>query len=188
MSVRYFEYFPNATFNGVLVTDITKRVNIYDTVLSDPYAFLPYTIESADRPEDIALFYYGDVTYVWLVYFSILAIDPYYDWPLQQRQFEKFIIKKYKEESGEEIDSAVLAWTQNTQISDNIVHYKSVTDDTIISKDSYTLNPLIDGDEWTAIRYYDHEEELNENKRVIELLDRRYAAQAENQLKELLNV
>jgi len=186
MSVKYFEYFPLATFNNKLVTDITRRVNIYNTVLSDPYLFLPYTIESGFRPDDVALYYYGDVTYVWLVYFSIAAIDPYYDWPLEQREFEKFIVKKYKATSGEETDTAVLAWTKNTTITDNIFYYKNVNDGTLISKDSYTLNPLIDGDEWEALRIYDYEEELNENKRVIQLLDRRYVSQAENELKELL--
>jgi hypothetical protein len=187
MAVKYFEYFPVATFNDKLVTDITRRVNIYSSVLSDPYVFLPYTIEEGYRPEDIAQFYYGDVTYVWLVYFSIKAIDPYYDWPLRQREFEKFIVKKYKTKSGESVDTAIVAWTQNTQIDDNVVHYKSVSDDTIISKDSYNLNPLIDGDAWYAVRYYDYENELNENKRIIQLIDKRYAAQAEAELKELLN-
>jgi len=188
MSVKYFEYFPLVTFENKLVTDITKRVNIYNTVLSDPYVFLPYTIDSGFRPEHVAQFYYGDVKYTWLVYMSIQAIDPYYSWPLEQRQFEKFIIQKYKYISGEvEADNDVLIWTKNTLIEDNIVHYKNVNDGSLISKDSYRLNPLIDGDDWIAVRYYEYEEELNEDKRHIQLLDKRYALKAESQLKELLN-
>jgi hypothetical protein len=74
MSVKYFEYFPLVTFNNRLLTDITRRVNIYDTILSNPYVFLPYTIESGYRPEHVAQFYYGDVKYVWLVYLSTKTI------------------------------------------------------------------------------------------------------------------
>lgn len=186
MAVKYFEYFPTVTFNNVPIIDITRRVNISSTILSDPYVFLPYTIKDEDRPEDIALYYYDDVKYVWLVYLSINAIDPYYDWPLRHDQLEKFIIKKYAAQANA-TGNAVLSWAKNTTISENIIHYQNLNDDTIISKDSVRLNSQIDADEWQAVRAYDYELQLNEDKRVIELLDRRYASQAEIELKELLN-
>jgi hypothetical protein len=184
MSV-YFENFPRVTHTGELGIDITRRVALADTVLNNPYVFLPYTIKGNDRPEDIAFYYYDSVRFTWLVYFSVGIIDPYYQWPLNDRQFDRYIIDKYKAQANT-IGYDVITWTQNTQITDNILHYKNDTGD-IISKDTYTLDTnLVQGD-WSAVRYYDYETDLNNDKRAIQLVDKKYAKRAEDQLKELLN-
>lgn len=184
MSV-YFENFPKVTHTGELLTDITRRVDFKETVINDPYAFLPYVIESDDRPEDIALYYYGSVRYTWLVYFSVRLVDPYFQWPLNSKQFDKYIIDKYQAQANT-TGNAVIAWTQNTSITENIVHYYNAEGD-IISPDSYTLNSNIVAADWTPLRYYEYESQLNDDKRAIELIDNRYAAKAEKQLKDLLN-
>lgn len=186
MSV-YFSYFPNVTHTNKLLVDITKRVNFDNTILRDPYAFLPYTIVEDDKPEDIANYYYGSVKYTWLVYLSAGIYDPYFDWPMTNEQFDKYIIKKYAAQANT-TGYAVISWTKNTTITDNIVHYYNVEDTDIkISPDSYTLDPNIVADDWEPLRIYEYETELNEDKRVIELLDARYADEAEKQLKALLN-
>jgi len=184
MSV-YFKNFPKVTHTGVLLTDITRRVDFSETILNDPYAFLPYVVESDDKPEDVALYYYGSMRYTWLVYFSVKLIDPYYQWPLNSSQFNKYIIDKYEAQANTS-GNAVIAWTQNTTISENIIHYFNEDGD-IISPDSITLDPDIIAGDWTALRYYDYETQLNDDKRAIELIDNRYAAEAEKQLKDLLN-
>ena len=182
---EYFKYFPQTVFDRTRLIDITKRVDFKKSILSNPYVFLPYTIKEGYRPQDIALFYYDDVKYVWLVYLSIAAIDPYYDWPLTQKDFNNYMIKKYAGQANT-VGTAVLEWTQNTQIEDNIVHYKNVSDDTIITKDTYDLSTSITPNDWQVVRVYDFELEKNEEKRIINLLDYRYAAQAEKELKALL--
>jgi hypothetical protein len=182
---EYFRHFPQTVFDNTRLIDITKRIDIRNSILSDPYVFLPYTIKEGDRPQDIALFYYEDVKYVWLVYMSIAAIDPYFDWPLSSSDFDNYIIKKYAADASAN-GKAVIEWTQNTLIDDNIVHYKNVNDDTIITKDTYDLSTSITQGDWRAIRIYDFELEKNEDKRVVNLLDYRYASQAEKELRDLL--
>lgn len=184
---EYFRYFPNVTHTNTLLKDITKRIKFVDTVLNDPYAYLPYTIVQDDRPEDIALYYYGSVRYTWLVYFSAGMLDPYKDWPLPSNLFDKYFIKKYEQQSGT-TGNAVLLWGQNETITDNIIYYINRSNpDLKISKDTFTLdNTLVQGD-WRAVRYHEYEVELNESKRVINLLDERFAAQAERELRELLD-
>jgi len=184
----YFKYFPKDTHRNQLVTDITKRVDFTNTTLADPYAFLPYTIKNDYKPEDVAYYYYGDVKYTWLVYLSNNIIDPYYDWPMNYENFQKYIIKKYADLSGQ-TGYNVIAWTQDETSNTNIIHYKNNADEDItISTTTFNLDTSLDASEWTAVRYYDYEDQLNEDKRVINLLDNRYAQRAEKELKAILNV
>ena len=184
---EYFKYFPNTVHSRKLLTDITRRVDFTQTSLNDPLVFLPFTVNSTEKPEDVAYYYYGDVKYTWLVYLSADILDPYSDWPMDAPQFDSFIIKKYAEQANT-TGNAVISWTQNTTITDNIVHYYNVNDGTIISKDTFALSTNIVQNEWEALRYYDYENELNESKRTIFLIDEKYKNQAEKELKELLDV
>jgi hypothetical protein len=92
---KYFRYFPTITYDDQVVTDITRRVKINDTLLNDPFLFLPYTVNNDDRAEDVAYYYYGDVNKVWLVYLANNIIDPYTQWVMNSDNFEKTIRKKY---------------------------------------------------------------------------------------------
>lgn len=181
----YFNNFPKTTHNGNLVIDITRRVQLNSSTLSNPFVFLPYTIQQDERPEDIALYYYGSVRYTWLVYFSVGLIDPYFEWPLSSKQFDRYIIQKYQQQSGL-TGTSVLEWSKNQTIDENIVHYINEKGDKI-SPESFNLNPNIVSSDWTAIRVYEYENNLNEQKRAIELVDNQYTAQAEEELRELLN-
>lgn len=187
---KYFSYFPRDIHTNRVATDITKRVDFRKSIFADPYVYLPFLIGEEDRAEDVADLYYGDVRFTWLVWLSARVQDPYYEWPMMHENFLRYLQKKYAEESGT-TGQAVIAWTQNTTIETNIKHYRNKVDkDLIISKDSYSLGISIsslNASEWEAVRYYTYEDELNDDRRTINLLDRRFANQAERELKQLLN-
>jgi len=186
MSV-YFSKLPKVTYNDKITRDITRRVDFKRTTLDDNYAFLPYTIVDDDRPEDVAQYYYGGVEHTWVVYISTGMVDPYYDWPLNYEQFNAFIMKKYADMANT-TGYPVIDWTKNTLITDNIVHYKNTDEnEDLISVDTYTLDPNLNTSEWTAVRYYDYENEINENRRVINLIDRKYLGKLTNEIKDLMN-
>ena len=65
-------------------------------------------------------------------------------------------------------------------------HYKD-SEGNIYSKDSYLYSSDPDKSSWTPIYEYAYEEELNDSKRNIILLDRRYAKQAEKNLKAIMD-
>ena len=145
VSPRYFRYFPTTIHTNQQLIDITRRVNAEFTILRNPYIFLPYTIEGEIKPEDVAQYYYGDMRYTWLVYISAGVFDPYMDWPLTDRNLDRTLKKIYETLSGE-TGQAVLDWMKNTEITDNIVHYRNVEDNSIlISKSSFSLNPYTSG-------------------------------------------
>ena len=198
---KYFRYFPEVKHNGFIGKNITRRVRFNDTIANDPYIFLPYTIKEGEKAEDIANIYYGDVNKVWLVWMSANVIDPYFDWPMIQSDLDAYIIDKYREEAEEyygrtATDQEVLNFTQNATITENVHHYYDVEDeDIIISTDTYAINasdapldPDFTAANWVALRYYDYEFNINEDKRHITLVDKRYAEQMQKELKSIMNV
>lgn len=187
---RYFRYYPDVKHSGKFLVDITKRSKFIQKLFSDPTIFLPFTINEGERAEDIAYLYYEDVNLVWLLYLANEIIDPYKQWPMTQRNFLKYLIEKYRTESGASTDQGVLNWTQNT-----IKHYYLIEDgETTISKESYdksvganSLDSTFVSGDWQSVSYYDYEDEINENNRHILVIDRRYAEQIERELKRLMN-
>lgn len=101
---KFFDKFPLVRY-----TVDKKLLNEYDTVRNllfrigiikevmdtniDSYYF--YTIKDSDRPETLADRIYGDSEAHWIILYANNIYDPYYDWPMDARTFEKFIIKKY---------------------------------------------------------------------------------------------
>jgi hypothetical protein len=195
---QYFSKFPIITYGKQQVRDITKRFGFINDLKRDPYLFLPYTIKEKQKPEDIAYYYYGSVDDTWIVLLCNNITDPYTQWPLDEDLFNKYFISKYSEFSGKK-GTDVLVWGQNTSIYDNIVYYYKENEVTkIISRLSpesvdteydLDLNDDFILDELTGrkrilsqtppvgyfpIRIYEYEYQLNENRREILLVDRKY--------------
>lgn len=187
---KYFRYFPETKYGDKVLTNITRRVRFTDTIASNPYVFLPYTVKNDEKPEDVSFYYYGSVDYVWLIYLANNIIDPYYDWPMSQANFGNYIIDNYAAEANT-TGRAVLEWSQNTQINDNILYYQN-EDGERISPETYTLGSTLDPNfaaaEWRAIRVWDYEFERNEDRRNILVVDRQYARQMDKELKEIMDI
>lgn len=78
------------------VRNILFRVGIIKDVMEQNIdAYYYYTIKDSDRPETLAERIYGDAEAHWIILYSNNIYDPYYDWPMDNRTFEKYIIKKY---------------------------------------------------------------------------------------------
>lgn len=190
--VNFFRYFPEERHTQRLLTDITRRIQFREDIATDPYVFLPYTVKEDYKPEDVSFYYYGDVSYTWAVYFSNDIIDPSYDWPLNNKDFDAYIIDNYASNANT-TGQAVLEWAQNTQIDDNILYY-NLTDgneEFRISAESFDLASSLDpdfiGGDWTAIRVYDYEFQRNENKREILLISDEYIDQISREVQRIFN-
>lgn len=119
---KYFENFPIIEYQGRKVRDITRRNFFAKSVSNNPYLFLPYTVKEGERAEDVAQFYYGSVDYLWLVYMANGIIDPYHQWPMDERTFNSYLIEKYAERSGQ-IGEAVVDWIRDESNDENILYY-----------------------------------------------------------------
>jgi hypothetical protein len=119
---NYFSKFPIIKYDNIFVRDLTKRTKFIEKNFSNPYIFLPYTVKEDEKPEDIAYYYYGSTDETWLVLLANNIIDPYHEWPLNEEQFNKYLIQKYENISGR-TGYGVVDWTSNEMNDDNILFY-----------------------------------------------------------------
>ena len=95
MVERYFEKFPITNYSNNNVVDITKRSTLLNNVYNNPYVFYPYEIIN-ERADQLSYRYYGDQFQSWILYLSNKIMDPYYEWYLNDSEFNNFIISKYE--------------------------------------------------------------------------------------------
>ena len=191
MAKEFFADFPIIKYNNEPVRDISVRIDILENIKTDPYAFLPYTVKNGERAEEVAYLYYGNPKYVWIVYLSNNIIDPYFEWPLDNYEFEQTLAKTYAAQALAASPSnvgwqAVVNWANSTSTTSNIVYYRRISDPTVrMNKDGLAF--VSDAADWQAVRVYDDEFEKNESRRNIQLLNKEYVSIAERNLTRLLN-
>ena len=188
-SKGYFSDFPQIEYQAKIAKSLMARPRIAESLLSNPQAMYSYTISNDLRPDQVAHLYYNDSELLWLIFLANNMVDPYYSWPLTQHQFQDYINSKY---------------STIANAKSNIKHYryqeKKATDENwttieIISKDTYDLNGTFSTlrtisnaqtQRYQAVTDYIYEEELNESKRNIKVIDRRLAGQAKNLLRDIM--
>jgi hypothetical protein len=119
----YFNFFPTTIYANNIVTNVIAKVKFDQSVQENLAIFYPYTVIQGERADQIAARVYDDPTLDWIIYLSNDITDPYYDWPLSQEQFNKYIIAKY----GSLSKAEEIAFYRNNYASD----------DTLLSPSSY---------------------------------------------------
>jgi hypothetical protein len=170
----YFNNLPTIEYGTKVARNLITRPKIKEFILGNPNVIYDYVIKDGERPDIIANAYYGDSNFVWLIFLANNIVDPYYDWPLTQEQFKDFIIDKYGS-----VETA----------KSTIKHYKHKTKGTLITKETYELNATmlkIVASDYQSIDVYKFEDEANEAKRSIKLIDARLATSAFAKLREAM--
>lgn len=215
--MRYFDQFQLIRYNNTTAINITERAAILSNIFGNQYAFYPYQVKNGMRAEQIAEKYYGNPDLVWLVYLSNNIIDPYYEWPMDDSTFETHLVSRYgsiqaartkivkyrinwyedpRHLTRIQYDSLPTVekkyWTPEFDANNYPLYYRRKEVDFIaVAQDddgNVTLSvPAEEQQYWSPVTAYDVEEELNANKAQIRLLDSRFAATAESNLKALLS-
>ena len=164
--VQYFLPVPRTTGVGsarkstksIIATDISTRF-IIKQILGDPnLIYYDYEIKDEERPDIIAAKYYGDARLDWVLLMFNQAIDPYFDWPLSQRNFEKFLRQKYgsisvAQSTVERYERKIYAESQHNDGLGNIITVPA----RFVTVDKSTFDSLGATDR-RIIYKYDHEE------------------------------
>ena len=117
---NFFDKFPLVRYTvdkGLLneydtVRNVLFRIGIIKDVMErniDAYYY--HIVRDSDKPETLAEKVYGDAQAHWLILYANNIYDPYYDWPMDEKSFEKYLIKKY----------GSIAWAKT-----NYHHYEKV--------------------------------------------------------------
>ena len=192
--MAYFKYLPkvfvrNKTrVNGSqpyeLSVNIFRRIKIRDDLQGSLLGFTQYEIQDGTRPDQVAYLYYGDSELLWLIFLANNITDPYYDWPLNQNQFASFLISKYGSVAAAQ--AKILHYQKKVG---GIASNSRDPNGTIITKDTFDLESTfnnINEASYAKVYAYDYENELNEAKRNIKLIDKRYTSQARTLLREIM--
>jgi len=129
---KYFTSYPVIQYQNKRVRDLTRRSKVRDDLLSDPFIFLPFTVQEGEKPETVAQLYYGTVEDTWLVLLANNITDPYYEWPMDEEEFNQFFINKYSDISNR-TGLDVIRWASDETRTDNIIYYYKEIDTSIDS-------------------------------------------------------
>ena len=209
----YFNSFPKVITtdyngNGILLTNIIKRINIIPGLLKNPLLLYSYDLRDGDTPDIVANKYYGDSYRYWLPLFANNIINPQWQWPMSSNVFDLYIQDKYAEEAAAANVSSVLEYTQGTvyQYTKTIKTVDSVTLSStsttiVIDEPTYnstnvgiTTSTFSNGAEVTqtitknSVSIYDYELEQNESNRSINLINSIYTSQIESQFASLMKL
>ena len=169
----YFENFPLIPYDSVgdgnfkIVTNLLNRVAIRSKVSVNTELYDTYDVKEGESPELLADKLYGDAELHWIILLVNNITDRYHQWPKNQNQYLAYINDKYSD-----VDA-----THHYEIS-------QTSGDTTIKIDIGTDNT--DYPTASIITNAEFEEDLQDKKRKIRLLDPAYIDDFVTEFEELM--
>ena len=182
----YFDSFPVIVYDSVGngtykdVTNILRRVAMRSKIKQNTLIYDTYDVKEGETPEIIAHKLYGDSELHWVILLINDISDRYHQWPMNTPQFLAFINDKYVNADG----------TSNV---DGVHHYEIAQDsgDTKTKIEVYKNSALYTGDSdfyasASIVTNFEYEENEQDDKRKIRLLDPSYIDQFVTEFKSLI--
>ena len=177
--VPNFEYvsrLPDANISDYIpVKNLFKKGALREDIFQDLAVFTKYKIINADRPDNVAFDFYGDSSLDWLVLACNNIVNIKTEWPMQQLEYDKYLLDKYG--SYENINAVHHYETTEQKNTKNIIVVKAG----LRVASNYSITYYDSGDGGMVTKYpvktvtnYDYEESLQEKRRNIFLLKSRY--------------
>ena len=165
-----------------VAVNLMVRNKLKDAVETDVSAYYPYVVPEGMRPDVLAHQYYGDTIYTWTIYLVNNILDPYWEWPLSYKDFRTYMINKYgsieiAQSQIHHYEYTARARAEKTGTSVPVPEYKLEID-----YQTYTETAV---DEREIIYSYGYEQDLNEAKREIQLIDATYIQSVQDEARGL---
>ena len=170
----YFAHFPTIPYdsegNGKFksVKNLLRRVGLASKVKANAMFFDTYDVKNGETPESIAFKLYGDTELHYVILLVNDITDRYHQWPMSEAQFLQFVNDKYDNVNAihhYEIEQQSGKTTKKIDIGTDNTDYPTAT----------------------AITNLEFEQEEQDSKRKIRLLDPNFVERFTDEFKTLIN-
>lgn len=186
----YVSRLPNAKISDYIrVKNFFKRAKLREDIFQELAFFERYTIEGDDRPDNVAFKVYDNSTFDWVVLVSNNILNIQSEWPLPQRDFDRFVLEKYGDYDTlyNGIHHYKTEEVKNSQGVTIVPAGLEVQDGYTVSYYDYLLDQQITtGNLSVPVTNYEYEESLNNQKRQIFVLKPFYLNIVINDLESIL--
>ena len=179
----YFRQLPNLDYPSLkndrqsaydyqVVKNIFKRAVLRNDVFDEVTAFTKYSIEGDERPDQVAFDFYQDPNLDWVVLTTNNIVHVRDEWPMGNQDFLTYLNGKYTAEELTNIhhyETDVLRDSRG-----RLIHPKGLT-----VPSNYSISFLDNGvlrteSKITSFTFLEHETNLNDDKRQINILKPEY--------------
>ena len=146
--------------NYKLLPDILRRVKQRNAIKDGQFVFDNYDVKDGEKPEDIAYKWFGDAELHWVILMTNNVTDRYYEWPMNQVQFQTMLEDKYSNPDGIHHYEITRDSGRTTGQGPNDYSY-------LVECNSDTANAV-------SVSNREYEEREQDKKRSIRLLNQRH--------------
>ena len=182
---KYFRKLPNLNYPSLLkdresnidfvqTKNLFRRAKVREDLFDNFMQFDKYKIIGDERPDNVAQKVYDNDDLDWVVLMSNNIIDIKNEWPLTQSQLNEFINEKYTAQQLVNIhhyETLELRDNKNQLILPaGLVVDADFNMEYLSGGQVKSTNSLVDGRPVKAVTFFDYENDLNEQKRNINVL------------------
>jgi hypothetical protein len=185
----YVSRLPDAKISDYIrVKNLFKKGIIREDIFQDVSFFTKYQIVGDDRPDNVAFKVYGDSSLDWIVLQSNNIVNIQTEWPLSQRNFDRFMLEKYN--TYDNLYNGIHHYeTIETKNSNGVVIIpggQQVPSDYSVTFYDNKLKQMITSSEKTTVTNYDYEDQIQTDKRNIFLLKREYIPVVRDDIEDIM--
>ena len=173
-----------SVYDYQLVKNLFKRAVLRDDVFNDVTNFEKYSVEGDERPDKVAYDFYGDSGLDWIILTTNNIIHVRDEWPMSNRDFLTYLNQKYTSEELSNVhhyETREIRDESNTLIQPAGVRVKSDYSVTYVENDTVKTESSI-----KMINFLEHETNLNDAKRNINILKPDYVEIFLRDIKEIM--
>jgi hypothetical protein len=171
---EYVSRLPDANISDYIpVKNLFKKITLRQDIYQDLAFFTKYKIKGNDRPDNVAFDFYGRSDLDWVILTSNNILNIQSEWPLQQLEFDTFLLEKYG--TYDNINATHhYETTELKNSNDVIIVQKGLQVESTYSITYFDDSGMVTSYPVVEITNYQYEEKLNDDRRNIFLLKPRY--------------
>ena len=163
---------PKSAYDYQVVKNIFKRAVLRDDIFDEVTAFTKYSVVGDERPDQVAFNFYGDSGLDWVVLTTNNIIHVRDEWPMGNQDFLTYINGKYTDQELSNIHHYETDLLRDSQ--GKLIQPKGLK-----VPEDYSISFLDNGvlrteSKITSFTFLEHETNLNDDKRNINILKPEY--------------